>query len=175
MESTDWSQEVVEGLQVEVVSPGNTATPPINYDTLANSGIQFTSDVQTPPPGMLGDRPGNNGSTAAATPNLQFSGGGAGIAPPPLNQPNPLAGQDKILPSRGVAMLVFGILSLLLAPCAVGAILGVVTSFYAHSDLREMKAGSRDASRRKLTVAARVLGMVACVLGVLTLVWGIDF
>lgn len=57
---------------------------------------------------------------------------------------------------RGVTILVFGILGLL-----VCQLLGIAAWVMGNEDLREMDAGWMDPSGRDMTNAGRILGMIA--------------
>ena len=59
-------------------------------------------------------------------------------------------------PHRGAIILVFGILGLLLCQ-----LFGIAAWTMGNNDLREMDAGLMDPAGRDLTVAGRILGMVA--------------
>jgi hypothetical protein len=59
-------------------------------------------------------------------------------------------------PHRGVTILVFGILGLL-----VCQLLGIAAWVMGNQDLREMDAGWMDPSGRDITNAGRICGMVA--------------
>ncbi len=76
---------------------------------------------------------------------------------PPTNAamlPGPLQ------PHRGGLLIVFGILNLFLG----SLILGPITWFLAHDDLRKMDAGRMDAAGRKQTRIARILALVGTLL-----------
>lgn len=62
-------------------------------------------------------------------------------------------------PHRGVLILVFGILGLIIC-----FLFGIAAWVMGNGDLREMDAGMMDPSGRGLTQAGKVLGIVACVL-----------
>jgi hypothetical protein len=65
-------------------------------------------------------------------------------------------------PHRGVLVLVFGILSLVVP--YVGVVLGVVAWVMGHKDLKKMAAGSMDPEGRGLTLAGKVCGIVGTLL-----------
>jgi len=71
---------------------------------------------------------------------------------------------------RGVMLLVFGILGLLC--CIIFAILAWVMG---SSDLKAMAEGKMDSSGEGLTKAAKILGIIGCVFGILSLVWMVFF
>ena len=65
-------------------------------------------------------------------------------------------------PHRGVLILVFGILGLVM--CAP---LGTVAWIMGNGDLKEIDAGAMDSSGRGLTNAGRICGMIATILMIL--------
>ena len=67
---------------------------------------------------------------------------------------------------RGTMLLVFGILGIIC--CFVFAILAWVMG---SGDLKAMAAGEMDRSGEGMTNAAKILGIVGCVLAILGLVW----
>ncbi len=67
---------------------------------------------------------------------------------------------------RGTMLLIFGILGLLC--CIIFAILAWVMG---SSDLKAMAEGRMDPSGEGLTKAAKILGIIGCVLGILSLLW----
>lgn len=69
-------------------------------------------------------------------------------------------------PHRGTMLLIFGILGVIC--CFVFAILAWVMG---SGDLKAMAAGEMDRSGEGLTNAAKILGIVGCVLAVLSLIW----
>jgi mannose/fructose/N-acetylgalactosamine-specific phosphotransferase system component IID len=71
---------------------------------------------------------------------------------------------------RGVMLLVFGILGIVC--CIIFAILAWVMG---SSDLKAMAEGRMDPSGEGLTKAAKILGIIGCVLGILSLVWVVFF
>jgi hypothetical protein len=71
---------------------------------------------------------------------------------------------------RGTMLLVFGILGLVC--CIIFAILAWVMG---SNDLKAMADGTMDASGEGLTKAAKILGIIGCVLGILSLVWVVFF
>jgi hypothetical protein len=62
-------------------------------------------------------------------------------------------------PHRGVVILVFGILGLVLCQ-----LFGIAAWVMGNQDLREMDAGWMDSSGRDLTNAGRICGMIATAL-----------
>jgi hypothetical protein len=62
-------------------------------------------------------------------------------------------------PHRGVLILVFGILSLVLCP-----FLGIAAWVMANNDLQEMALGRMDLTGRDMTKAGRICGMIGTVL-----------
>lgn len=73
----------------------------------------------------------------------------------------PMQGQH-LAPHRGVMILVFGILGLV-----VCIIFGILAWIFGNADLAEMDAGRMDPSGRGLTSAGRILGMIACILAII--------
>lgn len=71
---------------------------------------------------------------------------------------------------RGVMLLVFGILGLVC--CIIFAILAWVMG---SKDLQAMADGTMDRSGEGLTKAAKILGIVGCALGILSLIWVVFF
>jgi hypothetical protein len=66
---------------------------------------------------------------------------------------------QHLAPHRGVMVLVFGILGLV-----VCFIFGILAWVFGNADLAEMNAGRMDPSGQGLTNAGRILGMIACIL-----------
>jgi len=73
--------------------------------------------------------------------------------------------ERHLAPHRGVMILVFGILGLV-----VCVIFGILAWIFGNADLAEMDAGRMDPTGRGMTSAGRVLGMVACILAVVGVV-----
>ncbi len=73
-------------------------------------------------------------------------------------------------PHRGVLVLVFGILGLV-----VCLIFGILAWVWGNTDLKEMDAGRMDPSGRDLTQAGRIVGMVSVLLTVLMSLVGVAF
>jgi heme/copper-type cytochrome/quinol oxidase subunit 4 len=73
---------------------------------------------------------------------------------------------EGVKPHRGTMLLVFGILGIIC--CFVFAILAWVMG---SGDLKAMAAGTMDRSGEGLTNAAKILGIIGCVLAVLSLIW----
>lgn len=69
-------------------------------------------------------------------------------------------------PHRGTMLLIFGILGIIC--CFIFAILAWVMG---SGDLKAMAAGEMDRSGEGLTNAAKILGIIGCVLAILSLVW----
>lgn len=67
---------------------------------------------------------------------------------------------------RGTMLLIFGILGIIC--CFVFAILAWVMG---GSDLKAMAAGQMDPSGEGMTKAAKILGIIGCVLAILSLFW----
>jgi mannose/fructose/N-acetylgalactosamine-specific phosphotransferase system component IID len=83
---------------------------------------------------------------------------------------NDYASAAPVKAHRGVMLLVFGILGILC--CIIFAILAWVMGA---SDLKAMAEGRMDPSGEGLTKAAKILGIIGCVLGILSLVWMVFF
>lgn len=64
-------------------------------------------------------------------------------------------------PHRGVLILVFGILGLVMC-----VIFGIVAWVMGSGDLKQMDAGAMDPSGRGLTQAGKICGMIAVILNV---------
>ena len=71
---------------------------------------------------------------------------------------------------RGTMLLVFGILGILC--CLIFAILAWVMG---NSDLKAMAEGRMDPSGESLTKAGKILGIIGCVLGILSILWFVFF
>lgn len=70
-------------------------------------------------------------------------------------------------PHRGGMLLAFGILGIL---CCI--IFGIVAWVMASGDLKEMAAGRMDPTGEGMTKAAKILGIIGCVLAVLgAVIW----
>jgi hypothetical protein len=65
----------------------------------------------------------------------------------------------SVTPHRGVLILVFGILSIV-----VCQFLGPVAWIMGNSDLKEIRAGNMDPEGEGLTQAGRIIGMIATIL-----------
>jgi hypothetical protein len=75
--------------------------------------------------------------------------------------------QQPLKPHRGVMVLVFGILGLV-----VCVILGIVAWVMGKNDLREMDAGLMDPAGRGLTQAGKICGMISVILALVGLaIW----
>ena len=73
-------------------------------------------------------------------------------------------------PHRGVLILVFGILGLVL--CQV---FGIVAWVMGSSDLKDMDAGTMDSSGRGMTQAGKICGIIGVVLMILSVIAAIAF
>ena len=73
-------------------------------------------------------------------------------------------------PHRGVAILVFGILSFVVCP-----FFGIAAWVMGNTDLREMAEGRMDPSGRDITQAGRICGIVGTVLVLIPMVLVILF
>lgn len=170
IESTDWENtELVTEADIEVVHYGSSEYPTAQHGKADSDGIEYVSEVQQPPPGMV---VAPSGSNVASLSNLS----GTHNDQPTAELPNatPLSIDPKLVrgkPHRGPMILGMGIASMLLViPCFVGAILGIITWVYAQTDLREMKQGIRDPTGQTLTNAGRVLAIISCIIGAVYLI-----
>ena len=77
---------------------------------------------------------------------------------------------NAIKPHRGTMILVFGILGVIC--CIIFAILAWVMG---SGDLKAMAEGQMDPSGEGMTKVGKILGMVGCALGILSLVWILFF
>ena len=73
---------------------------------------------------------------------------------------------QMLRPHRGGVILAFGILGL-----AVCQLFGVAAWVMGNNDLREMDRGYMDPTGRDLTIAGRILGMVATILTIIPLIF----
>jgi mannose/fructose/N-acetylgalactosamine-specific phosphotransferase system component IIC len=71
---------------------------------------------------------------------------------------------------RGTMLLIFGILGIIC--CIIFAILAWVMG---SSDLKAMADGTMDSSGEGLTKAGKILGMIGCALGILSILWVVFF
>jgi len=71
-------------------------------------------------------------------------------------------------PHRGVTILVFGILGLV-----VCQLFGIAAWVMGNTDLNEMNAGYMDPSGRDLTNAGRICGMIATALLIIPVMFGL--
>lgn len=71
-------------------------------------------------------------------------------------------------PHRGVLILVFGILSLVIC-----ALFGPAAWIMGNADLNEMAAGTMDPEGKGMTQAGRICGMIASILMILGVIIGI--
>ena len=70
-------------------------------------------------------------------------------------------------PHRATLILVLGILGLVCCfPC------GIASWLMGGSDLRQMDAGTMDATGRSMTNAGRICGIIATILGVISIIVG---
>jgi hypothetical protein len=74
-------------------------------------------------------------------------------------------------PHRGTLILVLGILSLVVC----GIFTGIPAWVMGSSDLKEMDAGTMDPSGRGTTQAGKILGIIATVLMILSVIGAICF
>jgi hypothetical protein len=81
---------------------------------------------------------------------------------------NQLGNPIGLKPHRGGMLLAFGILGLL---CCI--IFGILAWVMGSTDLKEMEAGRMDPSGEGMTKAAKILGIIGCVLNVLGILAGI--
>ena len=82
---------------------------------------------------------------------------------PPPAQPS----GEMMRPHRGVMILVFGILGLLIC-----LIFGIVAWVMGNADLNEMAAGRMDPTGEGMTKAGKILGMISVILTVIGIgVW----
>ena len=77
----------------------------------------------------------------------------------------------KLKPHRGVLILVLGILSLVVCPLVLGQVAWVM----GNTDLREIDAGQMDPEGRGMTLAGKILGIVATAYLALCIVAGVIF
>ena len=75
--------------------------------------------------------------------------------------------EQHLAPHRGVMILVFGILGVV-----VCLIFGILAWIFGNADLAEMNAGRMDPTGRGMTSAGRILGMISCIFTiVVVLIW----
>ncbi len=84
---------------------------------------------------------------------------------PPPTQPGPV---QNVQPHRGVMILVFGILGLVIC-----VIFGIVAWVMGGGDLRAMAEGRMDPTGEGLTKAGRICGMISVALTIVGIVIGI--
>ncbi|MBI4911539.1 MAG: DUF4190 domain-containing protein [Acidobacteria bacterium] len=77
---------------------------------------------------------------------------------------------EGVKPHRGTMILVFGILGIIC--CIIFAILAWVMG---SSDLKAMAAGQMDPAGEGTTKAGKILGIIGCILGILSLLWIVFF
>jgi hypothetical protein len=84
--------------------------------------------------------------------------------------------RDNYAPHRGVLILIFGILGLVLfLSTGIGFVLGIIAWIMGNNDLREIQAGRMDPEGEGMTQIGRILGMVTTILGIISLVVGCIF
>ena len=84
---------------------------------------------------------------------------------PPPTQPGPV---QHLQPHRGVMILVFGILGLVIC-----VIFGIVAWVIGGGDLRAMAEGRMDPTGEGLTKAGRICGMISVALTIVGIVIGV--
>ncbi len=83
-----------------------------------------------------------------------------------MSQVPPAPMQDASMrPHRGVMILVFGILGIVIC-----VIFGIVAWVMGSGDLREMQAGRMDPTGQGLTLAGKICGIISVVLALLGIV-----
>jgi hypothetical protein len=83
---------------------------------------------------------------------------------------NDYASATPVKAHRGTMILIFGILGIIC--CVIFAILAWVMG---GNDLKAMAAGQMDPSGEGLTKAGKILGIIGCVLGILSILWIVFF
>ena len=73
-------------------------------------------------------------------------------------------------PHRGVLILVFGILGIVVCP-----IFAIVAWMMGNTDMAEIRGGQMDPEGESLTNVGRILGMVGCILLLVSIVVGCLF
>ncbi|MHC4562216.1 MAG: GYF domain-containing protein [Planctomycetota bacterium] len=86
---------------------------------------------------------------------------------PPLPMQQAIAPVSGLVPHRGTAVLVLGILGVVF-PCTL--VMGIIAWVMGSKDLPEMEAGRMDPSGRGITLAGKICGMVGVFLGIATLI-----
>ncbi len=86
---------------------------------------------------------------------------------PPPTQPGPV---QNVRPHRGVMILVFGIIGIVLC-----VIFGIVAWVMGNSDLRAMREGRMDPTGEGLTKAGKICGIVGVVLNLIIAAFYIVF
>ena len=81
---------------------------------------------------------------------------------------NDLQSPEPVQAHRGVLLLIFGILSILLC-----FLFGIVSWVMGNGDLKAMAEGKMDPSGEGLTKAGKILGIIGVVLNLLWLSWAI--
>ena len=80
--------------------------------------------------------------------------------------------EPRLLPHRGVDILIFGLLAML--PCfATSIVFGVIAKIMADVDLSGIRSGRVDGKGERLAKAGRVLGIVG--MSLWPAVWAIGF
>jgi len=79
---------------------------------------------------------------------------------PPTPPTTEHASGPPMKPHRGVLILVFGILGLVICPI----IFGVLAWVWGNNDLREIDTGTMDPEGKGLTQAGRIIGMISVIL-----------
>ena len=79
---------------------------------------------------------------------------------------NDYASATPVKAHRGTMILIFGIL---------GVIFAILAWVMGGNDLKAMAAGQMDPSGEGLTKAGKILGIIGCVLGILSILWIVFF
>jgi predicted Zn finger-like uncharacterized protein len=74
------------------------------------------------------------------------------------------SGRGDYMPHRGGMILAFGLIGLLIMP-----IFGIIAWIMGNSDLAEIKAGRMDPEGESMTNAGRILGMIAVILWIVSI------
>lgn len=72
--------------------------------------------------------------------------------------------QTYVQPHRGVLILVFGILGIVMC-----FIFGIIAWVMGNNDLRAMRAGTMDQTGEQMTNAGRICGMIGTILAIISL------
>ncbi len=111
-------------------------------------------------------------SDYGSTPPPPPPGGGGGYSPPPGDgggysaPPPPMGGGGQIEHPKGMTVLILGILGLVC--CSP---LGIAAFVMGNNALKEIDAQPGRYSNRQLVQIGRILGIIAMVLLVLTVIW----